>query len=243
MIANSKSIVCTATTPFYSEDAHILYHGDCFDIMKEIPSGSVDMIFTDPPYTRDANVSRTYSLLGFEAARLLKPGAFLYAYCGAEFLIEGLNGLSHGLSWFWIFNVRHRQATPRLWYKRLIVSSKPVLVFTNGEPDPRRLNWEATDSAMGSVAKDHHAWGQHPGLARRSINARTEPGELVLDPFSGGGSFLRAAKDCGRRSIGIETELKSCQMIVENMAQEVLSIPMLRTEQTSFEEAETDASE
>lgn len=36
--------------PFYSEDLADVYHGDCIDVMRELPDGSVDSVVTDPPY-------------------------------------------------------------------------------------------------------------------------------------------------------------------------------------------------
>lgn len=36
--------------PYYSEDLAAVYHGDCIDVMRELPDGSVDAVVTDPPY-------------------------------------------------------------------------------------------------------------------------------------------------------------------------------------------------
>lgn len=36
--------------PYYSEDLATVYHGDCIDVMRELPDGSVDAVVTDPPY-------------------------------------------------------------------------------------------------------------------------------------------------------------------------------------------------
>lgn len=36
--------------PFYSEDLADVYRGDCIDVMRELPDGSVDAVVTDPPY-------------------------------------------------------------------------------------------------------------------------------------------------------------------------------------------------
>ncbi len=70
-----------------------------------------------------------------------------------------------------------------------------------GHPCPKPMGWMRWATDLGSL------WG-----------------ETILDPFMGSGTTLRAAKDLGRKAIGIEIEEKYCEIAAKRMEQEVLPL-------------------
>lgn len=70
---------------------------------------------------------------------------------------------------------------------------------------------------------------EHPAkmplrLASDLIISWSNPGDLVVDPHAGGGTTLRAAKDLGRKAIGIEIEERYCEIAARSLEQEVLAL-------------------
>ena len=238
--------------PYYEEPGIVIYHGDCREILPLLPDKSVDLALTDPPYGHNNNngdlISNWEAALGegpagpprpipgdsaaeanelvrflFEQSkRLLNQGCCCCCCCGGgpdpQFARWSL----------WMDEI--------LGFKMCVIWDKGGL----GMGWHYRRNWECvlvskTKKWNGGLTTPNVIRlpriipnaTQHPTekpveLKAFFIRLHSDPGELVLDPFMGSGTTLVAAKQLGRRAIGIEIEEKYCRIAVERLRQEVL---------------------
>jgi len=103
-----------------------------------------------------------------------------------------------------------------------------ILWFTRGDS----WKWNQTSVGFSTVwrlARMQQQNGKvHPveypvEIPTRAIMATTDAGDIVLDPYCGGGTTLVAAKLEGRRAIGIEMEERYCEIAAKRLAQGVLA--------------------
>jgi site-specific DNA-methyltransferase (adenine-specific) len=71
------------------------------------------------------------------------------------------------------------------------------------------------------TGNDLHATQKPENLMRTIIHANV--GDMVLDPFMGSGTTLVAAKNLGRKAIGIEIEERYCEIAAKRLSQEVFN--------------------
>lgn len=76
--------------------------------------------------------------------------------------------------------------------------------------------------------QEKHHLTQKPIELMREIISTREDWQLIVDPFAGSATTLRAAKDLGRRAIGIEIDERYCEIAAKRMLQEVLPLGSVR---------------
>ena len=89
---------------------------------------------------------------------------------------------------------------------------------------PRSNVISADSYRYGQPGKNGHPTQKPFGCISPLIVASSNIGSTILDPFMGSGTTLRAAKDLGRKAVGIEIEEKYCEIAAQRLSQEVMDL-------------------
>jgi site-specific DNA-methyltransferase (adenine-specific) len=217
--------------PYYDDGRGItIYHGDCRDVLPEL---SGDALVTDPPFgigwsrAEWSDDKEAYP----ELMTWLVTTAGHVVPVGWCFVFQAMPNVGRFHEWFpggWrIFAACKNFAQIRptgVWH-----SWDPVVFWHNGPnsgPNSKHVN---RDYFVGNVAGVFHEKSEHPcpkplDTMAHIVQIAAPMGGLILDPFMGSGTTLRAAKDLGRKAIGIEIEERYCEIAAERLAQEVLPL-------------------
>lgn len=218
--------------PYYEEPGITIYHADCWDVLPQLPRAAA--IVSDPPYgmkrhgryqcgansdSHDAGFrSRKFGETVYGDDKPFDPSVWLEF---PEVLLWGFNHFPQAL----------RKGTVLVWLKRYDDSFASFL-------SDAELAWFSRGYGV-YCKRDVSLQGEsniraHPSQKPLSIltwcvgltEART-----IIDPFMGSGTTLVAAKQLGRRAIGIEIERKYCDIAIERLRQEVLPLePVIEPE-------------
>jgi site-specific DNA-methyltransferase (adenine-specific) len=194
---------------------YTLHHGDCLEILRTLPSGSVDAVVTDPPYglgfpylsyddTRDA-LARLIDGFMPEALRIAKR---VFVLCGPTQI--GMYPQAD-----WVANVTwnttgtfgkfgYNQWTPVLCYGKDISGFGNV----NGvlKSDTMRISGGGGVGFMRSDEEKKHTCPKPITVMRSVVQRLTTEDATILDPFMGSGTTGVACMQTGRKFIGIEID-------------------------------------
>ena len=195
-----------------SGDGWTMMHGDMQDRLTEIEEGTVDFIFTDPPYPKEA--LPLYGDLAQHSARLLKPRGVLVTYAGLIFLPEVIDHLRPTdkdgkplLNYGWTFCLSMTEGSQsRIMGRHIIQGWKPLIAMTKGTWTSGEWMNDPIRSGGRDKPPETTGWRQDTETAATLISRFTRPGEIVLDPFMGTGTTGVAALATGRQVIGVEAD-------------------------------------
>ena len=220
-------------TPYYTDDAVTLYHGDCLEVDAWL---AADVLVTDPPYgvayesgwssladSRTKNKPTDVTRIASDESTDARD-AVLAAWGDRPALVFGVwrvqrpKGVRHRLVW------HKRNTNPGMssgpWYS----ADEEVYVIGSGWVGETSQSVIPTDeyraSSSGQAAKIGHPTPKPLRLMEHLI-ARCPDG-VIADPFAGSGSTLVAARNLGRKAIGVELEERYCEVIAKRLAQDVL---------------------
>jgi 16S rRNA G966 N2-methylase RsmD len=177
--------------------------GDFEEVFADIKDGSIDCIITDPPYPKE--FLECWSKLSRFAKRVLKPNGFCIAYSGQMHLPEVMKRMNEHLDYYWTFAVYHEGQTQIVNGVNLICRWKPVLIFQNKK---KKLNNTFQDYFISEQReKQGHDWQQSKSGVGYLIEMFTKPNDLILEPFAGSGTTIKAAIEKGRRIKAAEIEV------------------------------------
>jgi site-specific DNA-methyltransferase (adenine-specific) len=224
--------------PYYQDDAVTIYHADCREVLPLLEPGSVDLVLTDPPYGIGlATDNRRFSGGALEQRARRGSGSgtakgqpiigddepfnpsFLLPY-GRSHIIWGWNHFSdklpRGACLVWI--KRHDEAFGSFLSDAEIAwMSKGHGVYCHRDLSNNSITLERVHPTQKPLSLMAWCLGFFSGA------------QVVLDPFMGSGTTLRAAKDLGRKTIGIEIEERYCEIAAQRMQQLAMPLPFEAT--------------
>jgi site-specific DNA-methyltransferase (adenine-specific) len=201
-------------TPQKEGTTNAILHGDCREVLRGIPSRTVDFALTDPPYAAryldrsgrrvEGDTSGEWMQPAFaEVYRVLKPDSYFVSFYGwpraADFLRSWRDaGFRIGGHFVWSKEYASSAGLVRYHHEQayLLVKGgpeRPAVIL------PDVLPWHYTGNRLHPTQKPLSALGP-------LIVAFSRRGDVVLDPFCGSGSALVAARLLGRRYLGVEID-------------------------------------
>lgn len=207
--------------PYYRDDSAAIYHGDCREILPLLPA--VQLILMDPPYGNGTTYAEFEDTHENVSALVRDVMPLVLDKADVVFVTPGVANI-------------HLYPPPRwtlCWVTPAGAGSgpwgfscwQPVLAY-GADPYLRDLKGRRPDTLIKTETS--RSPGDHPCPKPLDVwrwlllRGSTLASDVILDPFMGSGTTLRAAKDCGRFAIGIELSERYCEIAATRLAQEVL---------------------
>lgn len=206
-------------TIYYEDDLVTLYHGDCLEITDWLDA---DVLVTDPPYGMAYESGRVKGredrpIAGDKSLDIRNKALELWATKPA--LVFGTwrqprpENIKNLLIW-------SKGADPGMGDLSMPWGSshEEIYVLGNGFVGSRESNVLVANKPPVSNRPDHPT-PKPIGLMERLIEKTVG---TIADPFAGSGATLIAARNKGRKVIGVELEERYCEIIAERLQQHTL---------------------
>lgn len=220
-------------------DVNQIIQGDCLEVMRGMADKSVDLILTDPPYgmsyqsswrtgtpqfdkiEQDDNIDWFPKFIK-QAYRVLKDDTHIYIFCNdyaiSEFrkLMEEV-GFTPKRTLVWVKN-NHTSGDLEGDYgnkTEFILYAQKGRKELIGKRETNVLNFDR-------VAFIKHPTEKPVDLCQFLIQKSSNTDDIILDPFAGSGTTLRAAMNLNRNYIGIELVPEYAKIAKQRLRQEVL---------------------
>jgi hypothetical protein len=196
--------------------------GDARELSKGIPDESIDLIFTDPVYDRIED----YTWLAETAARVLKPNRACLTFTGPEWATDCAMALRRGgLSerWKFIYYLPGSSQRCTAGFNHYV----PLLWFEKGRSKQRGTRPDVTLVPAYRLKTNNHVWNKDPNYIASHIEAFTNPGDMIVDFFCGGGTMPAVCKMLGRSYIAMEINPDTAKAARERVAETQPMHPVL----------------
>jgi site-specific DNA-methyltransferase (adenine-specific) len=229
--------------PYYQDEFCTIYQGNCLEILPQI--GKVDLVLTDPPYelsdTPPGPSHYGMSLRKFEGQDYLQ----ITSGFDHEIVFEQFQKLQKKFNLFCFCS--NKQISKLMAWGESRGFSTTLLVWNKVNAAPFANGVWRGDAEFCIHIRESGACFQgnaeekkkvspfpivnskwHPTvkplpLISKYLKIGSDVGSTILDPFMGSGTTLVAAKNLGRKAIGIELQKKYCDVAVKRLRQGVLS--------------------
>lgn len=211
-------------TPYFSNEDIKVYKGDFRDFLCELPENAI--MITDPPYNigfpsydvhGDNMPDEDYIEMMSYLTHFRRMVIIDYPEETARLIVPSCGAADHYASWNYNSNINRRFRLVGFYgckpdYSRIKVPYKNPKdkrikkLVAGGSKGTNLYEWWDDIQLVKNVSKEKSS---HPcpipeKLAKRIITLVANPGDVIVDPFAGGLTVLKAAKDLGFKSIGVE---------------------------------------
>lgn len=200
----ARAAVQARATEVQAQPASDRYHIACASVAELTPDRPISCIITDPPYPRE--YLPVYADLAAFAARALPDGGSLFVMVGQSYIPEILALMTPHIRYHWTlaYLTPGGQAV-QLWQRNVNTFWKPILWFVKGD---YRGKWagDVIKSSTNDNDKRFHHWGQSESGMAALVNIASQPGDVVCDPFCGGGTTGVVALSLDRLFVGADID-------------------------------------